>query len=152
MKNSASKAALGFFALLLSASGVTQAAQIYWTDWLTSAPINGFGFTAQGAITTPTAAVTVSYSNPRGVAFYQPSGGTDYWTGGDATTSPYTSSVVDNRPTNTDIVALQYAGTQTLQFSQAIANPVFAFVSLNGNGYGFRPGFQCPQLWRPERR
>ena len=37
--------------------------------------------------------------------------------------------------------ALQYAGTQSLVFSQAIANPVFAFVSLNGNGYGFDQDF-----------
>lgn len=47
------------------------------------------------------------------------------------------STLVDNRPTGTDIIALQYAGSQTLSFTEAIANPVFAFVSLNFNGYGF---------------
>lgn len=139
MKNSVSKATFAFFALLLSASGVTQAAQIYWTDWLTSNTSNGF--TAQGTITTPTSTVGVTYNNPIGVGFYQPSGGADYYTGGSGTTSPYTSSAVDNRPTGTDIIALQHRGTQTLQFSQAIANPVFAFVSLNGNGYGFDQDF-----------
>jgi len=41
----------------------------------------------------------------------------------------------------TDIVALSQAGTQTLHFSEAIANPVFAFVSLNGNGYAFDQDF-----------
>ncbi|MGP1667133.1 MAG: PEP-CTERM sorting domain-containing protein, partial [Rhodanobacter sp.] len=45
--------------------------------------------------------------------------------------------MVDNIPTGTDIVALSHVGSQTLQFSQAIANPVFAFVSLNVNGYAF---------------
>lgn len=35
------------------------------------------------------------------------------------------------------MIALQYEGLQTLTFSQAIANPVFAFVSLNSNGYAF---------------
>lgn len=33
------------------------------------------------------------------------------------------------------------AGAQPLRFSEAIANPVFAFVSLNGNGYGFDRDF-----------
>jgi hypothetical protein len=37
----------------------------------------------------------------------------------------------------TDIVRLVNAGTQTLTFTEAIANPVFAFVSLNANGYAF---------------
>ena len=41
----------------------------------------------------------------------------------------------------TDIIALSQAGLQTLSFSQAIANPVFAYVSLNGNGYGFDQDF-----------
>src|SRR3569832_1391661 len=33
------------------------------------------------------------------------------------------------------------AGTQTLTFSQAVANPVFSYVSLNGNGYAFDQDF-----------
>jgi hypothetical protein len=32
---------------------------------------------------------------------------------------------------------LRFAGDQTLTFSQTVVNPVFAFVSLNGNGYAF---------------
>lgn len=35
------------------------------------------------------------------------------------------------------MIALQFQGSQTLVFSTAIANPVFSFVSLNGNGYAF---------------
>jgi hypothetical protein len=35
---------------------------------------------------------------------------------------------------------------QTLNFSQAIANPVFAFVSLNGNGYAFNRDFELLSL------
>ncbi len=50
--------------------------------------------------------------------------------------------MVDNRPTGSDIIALQFAGTQTLQFSETIANPVFAFVSLNRNGYAFDQDFE----------
>ena len=76
--------------------------------------------------------------------FFQPSGGIDYWTSGGVrndATSPYTSPLVDNIPTGTDIVALQFAGNQTLKFSQTIANPVFSYVSLNGNGYSFNQDF-----------
>lgn len=107
------------------------AATIYWTDWTTSNS-NG-GFTGLGTITTPTSTVNVTYNNPQGVGFFQTSGGTDYWN----PSSPYTSATVSNRPTGTDIVALQFAGNQTLTFSQAIGNPVFSVVSLNGNGYAF---------------
>jgi hypothetical protein len=32
---------------------------------------------------------------------------------------------------------LRFTGDQTLTFSQTVVNPVFAFVSLNGNGYAF---------------
>jgi hypothetical protein len=131
-------------ALFICASSLPAgAATIYWTDWLgvNSGAVNG-PFTASGVIMTPTATVGVTYSNPNGIGFYQASGGTDWWT--DSThvtrnpaTSPYTSSVVDNIPTGTDMIALDRAGSQTLTFSETIANPVFSFISLNSNGYGF---------------
>lgn len=121
------------------------AAQIYWTDWTTSNTVQA-GFQGVGTITTGTSTVGVTYTNPQGIGFYQSSGGTDYWTGGSGATSPYTSSVVDNRPTGSDIIALSESGNQTLQFSQAIANPVFAFVSLNGNGYAFNRDFNLLSL------
>lgn len=123
------------------ATGIASAAPIYWTDWTGSDQDPGVGFQGQGTITTTSSTVTVTYTNARGIGFYQPSGGTDYWQNGHSgrndAISPYTSTVVDNSPTGTDIIALQHAGSQTLQFSEAIANPVFAFVSLNGNGYAF---------------
>lgn len=139
MMKSNRKTFLGLAALLLSSQVL--AAPIYWTDWTGSDMDSGPGFQSQGTITTLTSSVTVTYTNARGIAFYQPSGGIDYYqnnrNGRDDTISPYTSGVVDNSPTGTDIIALQYAGSQTLAFSQSIANPVFAFVSLNGNGYSF---------------
>lgn len=125
-------------------AGGASAAPIYWTDWTGSDQDPGAGFIGSGTITTPTSTVNVTYTNPQGIGFYQTSGGAYYYsngTDGPAGTSPYTSAQVDNRPPTTDIVALQYAGTQSLVFSQAIANPVFAFVSLNGNGYGFDQDF-----------
>ena len=130
-------------ALALSA-GSASAAQIYWTDWTGSDLDPSVGFEGTGTITTSSSTVTVTYTNPQGVGFYQPSGGPYYYSGGTdgpSGTSPFTSTAVDNRPGTTDIIALQYAGSQTLSFSQAIANPVFAYVSLNGNGYGFDQDF-----------
>jgi len=127
---------------LASTQAFAVAAPIFWTDW-TGGDLDPTspGFQAKGTITTTTSSVTVTYTNPNGVGFYQASGGNDYYTGGDASTSPFTSALVDNRPTGSDIIALQFAGTQSLSFSQAIANPVFAFVSLNGNGYAFDRDF-----------
>lgn len=127
--------------LVLFSCGTVSAAPIYWTDWTGADQDPGPGFEGQGILTTTTSSVNVTYTNANGIGFYQPSGGADYYqnngSGRDDTISPYTSSVVDNSPTGTDIVALSQAGNQTLTFSQTIANPVFAFVSLNGNGYAF---------------
>ncbi len=144
--------------LALLAGGSAVAAPIYWTDWTGSDQDPGPGFIGQGTITTPTATVGVTYLNPQGVGFYQSSDGTYYYSGGTDGpngTSPYTSALVDNRPSfpdhtpNSDIVALRFAGTQTLMFSEAIANPVFAYVSLNGNGYGFDQDFDILSFGNP---
>ena len=130
-------------ACLALMSAGAHAVPFYWTDWTGSDldPASP-GFQAQGTITTPTSTVTVTYTNSLGVGFYQPSGGIDYWIARPGGDSPYTSTLVDNRPTGTDIIALSHQGTQTLEFSEAIANPVFAFVSLNGNGYAFDQDFE----------
>ncbi|MBC8007204.1 MAG: PEP-CTERM sorting domain-containing protein [Prolixibacteraceae bacterium] len=135
----------GVFSALVT--GIASAAPIFWTDWTGVDTDPGAGFQGQGTITTTTSTVLVTYTNSNGIGFYQSSGGGfDYWTGGDAATSPYTSALVDNRPPGTDIIALSQAGTQTLQFSKAIANPVFGFVSLNGNGYAFDQDFDLLSL------
>lgn len=123
---------------LALAAGAAGATPVQWTDW-TSADTSA-GFTGHGSIQTTTSTVDVTYTNTKGVYFYQTgaSADTDYWVPRTPSMpSPYTSPQVDNRPTGSDIIALMYAGNQTLSFSQAIANPVLAFVSLNGNGYSF---------------
>lgn len=133
-------------------SGAASAAPIFWTDWQGSDLDPGTGFRAQGTITTGSSSVTVTYINAQGIHLYQPSGGIDYWANGsfgstrNPATSPYTSAAADNIPTGTDIVQLSQRGPQTLEFSQAIANPVFAFVSLNGNGYAFNRDFELLSL------
>jgi hypothetical protein len=143
------KIAIALTAVSLSMVGTSaSAATIYWTDW-TANQNNSVAapFTAQGTITTPTDTVGVRYSNPQGIQLYQSgqTGETDFWQNNQAgrtpATSPYTSTAVDNIPTGTDIVRLQFAGNQTLTFSKTIANPVFSYVSLNTNGYAFNQDF-----------
>lgn len=132
---------------VLAVVGSTANASVYqWADWQTSNSSGGFN--AFGTITTTSTTVNVTYSNSNGISFYQTGGGTDtdYWQNGsnggrNDVISPYTSSIVSNSPTGTDIIALQSAGSQTLTFSQTIANPVFSYVSLNGNGYAFDQDF-----------
>jgi hypothetical protein len=127
-------------ALLLCSCVTASAAPVFWTDWLGADTDPGPGFTGLGTITTATSTVNVTYRNAQGIGFYQngAAGQTDYYTPRTpVSNSPYTSALVDNPPTGTDIIALQFAGNQTLTFSQTIANPVFSYVSLNGNGYAF---------------
>lgn len=134
--------------MLLSLFGMVNcglASVIAWTDWTRS--INDNGFTAFGTITTTTSTVNVTYNNPLDVGFFQDgTSGIDYFQnqggGRDPNTSPFTSSVVENIPTAREMIALLYAGSQTLMFSEAIANPVFSYVSLNGNGYAFDQDFE----------
>ena len=131
--------------LVLLLSSPVYSAVYQWTDWTTGLNDTN-GFTGSGIITTDTSTVNVTYNNPNGISFFQASGGIDYWqnnrNGRNPDTSPYTSAVVENIPTGTDIVALNQAGLQTLTFSEAIANPVFSYVSLNGNGYAFDQDFE----------
>lgn len=130
-----------------------QAVPFFWTDWQGTDLDQGSGFQAQGIISTGSSTVTVTYTNPQGVGFYQTGVGIDYFAQGGSgslgripATSPYTSSLVDNIPTAAEMIGLQFAGTQTLHFSQAVANPVFAFVSLNSNGYSFDQDFEILSL------
>jgi len=125
-------------AISLIASPV-MAVQVNWTDWITGNP----GAAAQGTITTPTSTVIVSYSNPQTYYFIQTGGpDTDYWQNNlGPAGSPYTSSIVDNIPTASEMISLNQAGSQTLNFSETIANPFFSYVSLNGNGYAFDQDF-----------
>jgi len=133
--------------LAIGSTGVS-AVPFFWTDWQSEGQVRQ-GFQGLGTITTGTSSVTVTYTNPQGIAFYQTGAGIDYFTPRippNFDTSPYTSALVDNIPTAAEMIALQFAGTQTLQFSEAIANPVFAFVSLNGNGYAFDQDFEILSL------
>lgn len=114
-------------------------AQVAWTDWTT---INA-GVGVDGFIDVDGTIVNVTYTGE--YSFAQVSGGTNYWV-----PDAYTNATVPNAPPTPDIIALHFATAKTLTFSQPVTNPIFAVVSLNGNGYqfdrdfdiaGFGPGF-----------
>ncbi|NDE40152.1 MAG: hypothetical protein EB013_06315, partial [Actinobacteria bacterium] len=109
----------------------------YWIDWTSWDDTTK---TATGTITIGSDVINVTYTNANGIAFAQLSGGTNYWTSNNSV-SPYESSTIGNKPSTSDIMALAYAGSQTLTFSRSVENLAFAVVSLNGNGYGFDQDF-----------
>src|SRR5882757_845125 len=128
---------------LLIASSASALDTVVWTDW-TSGAAGAPGF-AEGTLNIEGTPVAVSYTGE--VAFLQTDTGTDYWepSGG------YLSPTVTNRPTGVDIIALSTATAKTITFSQPITNPLFAVVSLNGNGYSFDRDFEVlsygPGYW-----
>jgi hypothetical protein len=127
---------------------------VYWADWTLAFPIGAEGFIETPSTTVP---IDVSYFNSNGIYLTQTSLGlesrtgpigvtTDYWVDRghvrDTQTSPYTSEGVANIPTDTDIIALNRAGIQSLTFSEPVGNLVFAYLSLNLNGYAFDQDFE----------
>ncbi len=108
-------------------------AQVIWTDWTGgTAGTNG---AAVGSLTVGTTTVGVAYAGE--IQSLQTSGGTDYWN----PSAPYISATVPNAPPTPDIIAISQASTKTITFSQPVTNPLFAVVSLNGNGYRFDRDF-----------
>ena len=115
------------FMMLLSAS-FGMADVVYWTDW------TGVTSTAPGVIGTlnpGTGPIAVNFSGV--YQFAQTSGGTNYWN----PSAPYISSVVDNAPPASDIIALNSGGIVSITFSQAVLDPLLALVSWNGNTVDF---------------
>ncbi|MGA2498115.1 MAG: Ig-like domain-containing protein, partial [Tepidisphaeraceae bacterium] len=106
---------------------------VYWVDWTSgTAGSNG---SATGALNVNGDVVNVSYSGE--IAFIQTNGGTNYW----IPSAPYISATVPNPPPTPDIIALSQATAKTLTFDRPITDPLFAVVSLNGNGYRFNRDF-----------
>ncbi len=126
-----------FSAVLLCTSFGVNAAPVYWADWT-----SGTSTAVNGQFTTSASTVDITYTNNQGIAFLQDGTGTDYFNSHqDASVSPYTSSLVDNTPSASEMIGLQNQGDQTLSFSESVANLVFSYVSLNGNGYSFDQDF-----------
>ena len=110
---------------LALAAAPSQAVPVNWTDW-TGASANQ----VTGSLLVGATSVTVEFNGA--YQFAQTNGtGTNYWTEGSP--APYTGGDVDNAPAGTDIIGLNAGGTFTLDFGQAILNPIIALVSWNNN-------------------
>lgn len=120
-----------FIATLMLAGAWTlpaQAVPVSWTDWTsTTAGASQVIGTLQVGATSVGVTYTGAYS------FAQTSGGTNYWN----PDTPYLSALVDNAPPASDIIALNAGGQKTIQFSQAVLDPLIALVSWNGNTVDF---------------
>lgn len=112
--------------IMLVSATTAHGALIEWTDWQIA---NTGPDTVIGAI----GGITVTYSGD--YSFVETGTGINYWTE-NGTPAPYTgSSVIDNAPTASEMIALNSAATHTITFSEAILNPVMAIVSLGQPGY-----------------
>lgn len=120
----------------ICASPIASATPITWTDW-TSATTGAAG-SASGSI----GSVNLSYSGD--VTFAQLGAGIDYWTEG--ANLPYTASaLIDNAPISAEMIAMSLQGvTNTITFSQAVVNPIFAIVSQGQYGVPVTYDFDRP--------
>ena len=122
------------FVAALAASQAASA-QVTWTDWSSSAV---FGFGTSGSATGTAGGVGVAY-NGELLGNSQVNGaiGINYW----SFSAPYLSATVPNAPPAAEILTLGGQNsapfiTSTVTFSQPVANPVMAILSL---GAGTRP-------------
>lgn len=123
------KAGLATLALA-AAAGSAQADVVCWTDWTTAGTSQVSGsLTGCGDV-----GVTLSGA----YSFAQTGTGTNYWN----PNAPYLSSVVSNAPPSAEMVALGSAGTITINFSEAVVDPLIALVSWNGNTVDFNTPIQ----------
>ena len=135
---------IGLLSTTIFTASNAHAELIYWADWESGTvdPTSNRITEVNGTMTTSTSVIDVSYANPQGIHFLQTGTGVDYFNSfQDPSISPYTSALVDNTPTASEMIALNRQGSQTLNFSESVANLVFSYVSLNLNGYAFDQDF-----------
>ena len=111
-------------ALALTATSAANAVSITWAK-LTNASAGVVGGSIGGVGVTYNGSYSFAQLNNTGI---------DYWVLG-------TYNGPANRPTGTDIIALDQAGSKTITFSQAVTNPYVAFNSWNGNTASFSKTF-----------
>ncbi|MBL8773372.1 MAG: PEP-CTERM sorting domain-containing protein [Phenylobacterium sp.] len=121
----AATAAIALLAGATSANAVT----VNWTDWTAQTSSTH----VDGVITVGSDVIDVDYDGA--IWFTQTAGGTDFWVD-----NGYTQGVV-NRPSGSDVIALNARGQKTITFSQAVVNPYLAFTSWNGNNVTFSSPF-----------
>ncbi|WP_172399657.1 PEP-CTERM sorting domain-containing protein [Geothermobacter hydrogeniphilus] len=101
------------------------ASTIGWTDW--TAATTGASGSAKGAISVGGSNIDVAFNGV--LSFAQLGTGTNFWTEGSP--APYTNNpVIDNAPTPSELLGLNLRGSYSLTFSEPVANPVMAIVSL----------------------
>ncbi len=123
-------------ALSTTAAG---AATITWADWTSFSTETD---SAVGTLTVDGTPVSLTFSGDV-QSTSQVSGGSDYW----APDSTFSGGLVDNAPTNTDVIALNGGPgglTQTVTFSVAITNPVMAITSLGRGSTPVTYDFSVP--------
>jgi len=127
---------------------VSLSERVYWTEWSTTTIVENGVTKYPGVmhVKRPDGSILdvgVKYSSTKPVSFVQSNAGTDYWKSGlNNANSPYISPEVDNDPTAYSIVAIRYAGTQTIEFDRPMGNVFLAFMSINGNTYTFNQNFK----------
>lgn len=120
------------FAGLALVAGGANAATISWADLTADNGTNS----VTGSINTGSGTVGVTINTGSvNYGFAQINNtGTNYWA-----TGTYNGSY--NKPSTSDIVALNGAGTTTITFSQAVTNPYLALISWNGAVVSFSDSF-----------
>ena len=111
---------------------IAHADPVFWVDWTAKTPAG-----VNGTLTVGQTVITATYAGQYYSATQVDGTGQDYWN----PSAPYLSATVDNRPPGTDIVTISVGGPRSITFSKPIRNPIFAVVSLNGNGYEFDTDF-----------
>lgn len=101
---------------------------VSWTDWTGTA---AGAPQVIGSLDVSGTGVGVTFSGA--YSFATTGAGINYWNPG----APYLSDVVSNAPPASDIIALNTGGTATIEFSQAVEDPLIALVSWNGNTVDF---------------
>ncbi len=112
----------------LSTTTPAFAAQVSWTDWVSSPD----QFTASGNLLVGTTSVNVDYLGTGAHGFVQTGTGTNFWTG-----PAYTRGTIDNAPPASELVALSQGGTVTINFSQTVQDPLIGLISWNNNTVDF---------------
>lgn len=109
---------------------------VNWADLTTATATS-----VSGTIATTDGPVAVTYNGPIYAPATQVNGGIDYWIArGDP--APYTSGIVENRPTGTDIIAFDEGGSKTITFDRTVSDVYLALNSWNGNAGTFDQAFE----------
>lgn len=111
---------------LLGTASMAQAVTVQWASLTAQPNATTVTGTVAGVGVTYTGSINFSQLNSNDL---------DYWVD-----SGYTQGLV-NRPTGTDLISLNGAGTKTITFGSAVKDVYIAFTSWNGNTATFSSPF-----------